>query len=113
MLFQISIVFVRNKLVVKLLHIIFSIFFTLFVVSLNFPLHVIWYYVCYLRNTPRHAPLLPINDTEGQQTNPLSVWDHSNVPSYTETNLSFEMSDGRSGYILNSFSVLTPSVHYR
>ena len=107
MLFTISIVFVKNKSVVRLLHIIFNIFFTLSVVSLNFPLHVIW---C-LRNTPRHASLLPINDTDRQQTNPLSVWDHRNVPSSTETNLPFEMSDGRSDYIFNSFSVLTPSVH--
>ena len=87
-------------------------FLTLSLLSLNSPLHT-WCYVCHLRKSPSYAPLLPINDTEGQQTNPLSVWDHSNVPSYTETNLPFEMSDGRSRSDCISFSVLTPSVHYR
>ena len=88
-------------------------FLTLSVLSLNSPLHI-WCYVCYLRRSQEsRVPLLPINDTEGQQTNPLSVWDHSNVPSYTETNLPFEMSDGRSRSDCISFSVLTPSVHYR
>ena len=50
------------------------------------------------RRSPGRAPLLPVNDTEGQQTNPMSVWDHRNVPSCTVTNLPYDMSDCRSDY---------------
>ena len=85
-------------------------FLTLSVLSLNSPLHI-WCYVYHWRS---HVPLLPVCDTERQQTNPLSEWDHTNVPSYTETNLPFDMSDCRSDYrSIKSFSVLTPSVQYR
>ena len=97
-----------------LLHIVFNFLLTLSIVSLNFPLHI-WCYVCRLRKSQEsRVPLLPINDTERQQTNPLSEWDHRNVPSYTATNLPFDMSDCRSDYrSIKSFSVLTPSVQYR
>ena len=81
-----SIVFYFN--VEVLIYFIFSIL----VVSLN---HPIWW-CC--RRSPDRAPLLPVNDTEGQQTNPISVWDHRNVPSYTVTNLPYDMSDCRSDY---------------
>ena len=94
---------------------LFSFFFlTLSVLSLNSPLHI-WCYVYHWRRFQEsRVPLLPINDTERQQTNPLSEWDHTNVPSYTETNLPFDMSDCRSDYrSIKSFSVLTPSVQYR
>ena len=66
------------------------------VVSLNHPLDT-WCCKC-CRRSPDRAPLLPVNDTEGQQTNPVSVWDHRNVPSYTVTNLPYDMSDCRSDY---------------
>ena len=66
--------------------------FSILVVSLNHPIS------CRCRRSPDRAPLLPVNDTEGQQTNPISVWDHRNVPSYTVTNLPYDMSDCRSDY---------------
>ena len=54
---------------------------------------------CYRR--PLHhnirVPLL-INTTQGQQTNPVSVWDHRNDPSTTATNYPPEMTDCRSDY---------------
>ena len=68
---------------------------SILVVSLN---HPIWCCKCCCRRSPDRAPLLPVNDTEGQQTNPVSVWDHRNVPSYTVTNLPYEMPDCRSDY---------------
>ena len=91
-----------------------SFFFLTLSSSLNSPLYI-WCYICYLRRFQEsRVPLLPINDTERQQTNPLSVWDHTNVPSYTATNLPFDMSDCRSDYrSIKSFSVLTPSAQYR
>ena len=67
------------------------------VVSLNHPLDI-WYCKCCCRRSPDRAPLLPVNDTEGQQTNPISVWDHRNVPSYTVTNVPYDMSDCRTDY---------------
>ena len=93
-----------------LLHIVFNFLLTVSIVSLNFPLHI-WCYVCCLRKSQEsRVPLLPINDTERQQTNPTSVWDHRNVPSYTETNIPFDMSDCRSDYrSIKSFSVSTPN----
>ena len=45
---------------------------TILIVSLNHPLDI-WWCKWHFRSSP---PLLPINDTEGQQTNPVSVWDH-------------------------------------
>ena len=75
--------------VVMVLYLILSIL----VVSVN---HPIWCCKCCFRRSPDRAPLLPVNDTEGQQTNPISVWDHRNVPSYTVTNLPYDMSDCRS-----------------
>ena len=66
---------------------------SILVVSLNHPIRCC---KCCCRRSPDRAPLLPINDTEGQQTNPISVWDHRNVPSYTVTNLPYDMSDCRS-----------------
>ena len=66
--------------------------FSMLVVSLNHPTS------CCCRRSPSRAPLLPINDTERHQTNPISVWDHRNVPSYTVTNLPYDMSDCRSDY---------------
>ena len=67
------------------------------VVSLNHPLGI-WCCKCCCRRSPGCAPLLPVNDTEGQQTNPISVRDHRNVPSYTVTNLPYDMSDCRTDY---------------
>ena len=72
---------------------IFTVFYILFLLSvlvLNYPLDT-WCCKCF-RKSPLHEPLLPINNT-GQQTNPDSVWDHRNVPSYTATNYPNEMSD--------------------
>ena len=68
------------------------------VVSLNHPLDI-WCCMYCFRKSPTYGPSLPVNATEGQQTSPISVWDHSNVPSYTMTNLPIEMSDCRSDYI--------------
>ena len=45
---------------------------SILIVLLNHPLDI-WCCQCHFRNSP---PLLPVNDTEGQQTNPVSVWDH-------------------------------------
>ena len=67
---------------------------SILVVSLN---HPTWCCKC-CRRSPGRAPLFPVNNTEGQQTNPLSVWDHRNVPSCTVTNLPYEMTDCRSDY---------------
>ena len=64
------------------------------VVSLNHPLNI-WCCKCCFSSS--RIPLLPVNDTEGQPTNPLSV-DHINVPSYTVPNIPYEMSDCRSDY---------------
>ena len=51
-----------------------------------------WFCKCVKRSrAPHHVPLLP--NTERQQTNPESEWDHVNVPSFTQTNLPNEMSD--------------------
>ena len=101
---------IQNNIKAYLLHIVFNFLLTLSIVSLNFPLHI-WCYVCCLRKSQEsRVPLLPINDTERQQTNPLSEWDHKNVPSYTATNLPFDMSDCRSDYrSIKSFSVSTPN----
>ena len=65
------------------------------VVSLNHPMDI-WCCKCCFRKSPSRIQLLPV--TEGQQTNPVSVWDHRNVPSYTVTNLPYDMSDCRSDY---------------
>ena len=67
---------------------------SILVVSLNHPIRCC---KCCCRRSPDRAPLLPVNDTEGQQTSPLSV-DHTNLPSYTATNLPYEMPDCRSDY---------------
>ena len=68
--------------------------FSILVVSLNHPIR--W---CG-RRSPVRAPLLPVNNTERQQTNPISVRDHRNVPSCTVTNLPYDMSDCRSNYVI-------------
>ena len=54
---------------------------------------------CYRRpaNPNVRTPLL-INTAEGQETNPVSVWDHRNDPSTTATNYPPEMTDCRSDY---------------
>ena len=70
---------------------------SIIVVSLNHSIGV-WCCKCCSRKSSNQAPLLPVNVTEGQQTNPISVWDHRNVPSYTATNLPYDMSDCRSDY---------------
>ena len=74
--------------------------FSISVVSLNYPLDILCCIYCF-RKSPTCEPSLPVvNATERQlQTNPLSEWDHSNVPSYTVTNLPIEMSDCRSDYV--------------
>ena len=63
------------------------------VVTLNYPLDT-WCCKCF-RKSPLREPLLLVSNTERQQTNPDSVWDHRNVPSYTATNYPNEMSDCR------------------
>ena len=97
-LFILSIFILPNNLIFWFLYLFFNFVLTLSVVSLNSPLHI-WCYNCHSRESSSHVqPLLPVNDTDRQQTNPISVWDHRNVPSYTATNLPFEMSDCRSDY---------------
>ena len=81
---------------------IFTIFFILLSVSvliLNYPLDT-WCCMCF-RKSPLRVPLLPINNTEGQRTNPDSVWDHRNVPSYTATNYPNEMTDCETDNVSN------------
>ena len=80
-----------------ILNLIFLCILPISVASLNHPLDIWCCKFCCRRSAGR-APLLPVNDTEGQQTNPISVWDHRNVPSYTATNLPHDMSDCRSDY---------------
>ena len=85
------------SLLLVILQCVFYFILSISVVSLNHPLDI-WCCKCCCRRSPGHTPLLPVNDTEGQQTNPISVWDHRNVPSYTVTNLPYDMSDCRSDY---------------
>ena len=80
-----------------ILNFIFLCVLPISVASLNHPLDI-WCCKFCCRRSPGRAPLLPVNATEGQQTNPISVWDHRNVPSYTVTNLPHDMSDCRSDY---------------
>ena len=79
-------------------------FCTIFVIAINtliFPRDVIWccFKCCRRRpvNPNVRTPLL-INTTQGQQTNPVSVWDHRNDPSTTATVYQPEMTDCRSDY---------------
>ena len=69
--------------------------------TLIFPRDVIWccFKCCWRRpvNPNVRTPLL-INTTQGQQTNPVSVWDHRNDPSTTATVYQPEMTDCRSDY---------------
>ena len=71
--------------------------FVTIVTALTYPREV--WCCCYRRpaNTNIRIPLL-INTTQGQQTNPVSVWDHRNDPSTTATNYPPEMTDCRSDY---------------
>ena len=85
------------QMVLVILQFVYYFIFSISVVSLNHPLDI-WCCKWCCRRSPGRAPLLPVNDTEGQQTNPISVWDHRNVPSYTVTNLPYDMSDCRSDY---------------
>ena len=96
-LFIVSILILPNNFFFGFFYLFFNFVLTLSVISLNTPLRI-WCYVSSLRKSPSPVPLLPVNDTERQQTNPISVWDHRNVPSNTVTNLPFEMSDCRSDY---------------
>ena len=84
------------SLLLLIINLVLYFILSISVVSLNHPLDI-WCCKC-CRRSPGLAPLLPVNDTEGQQTNPISVWDHRNVPSYTVTNLPNDMSDCRSDY---------------
>ena len=81
-----------------ILQFVFYFILSILAVSLNHPLDIWCCKRCFRKSPPSHAPLLPINDTDGQQTTPISVWDHRNVPSYTVTNLPYDMSDCRSNY---------------
>ena len=81
-----------------------SLFCTIFVIAMNtliFPRDVIWCcFKCCRRRPPNpnvRTPLL-INTTQGQETNPVSVWDHRNDPSTTATVYQPEMTDCRSDY---------------
>ena len=81
-----------------------SLFCTIFVIAMNtliFPRDVIWccFKCCRRRRaTPNVRTPLLINTTQGQETNPVSVWDHRNDPSTTATNYPPEMTDCRSDY---------------
>ena len=89
-----------NFLLLVILQWVLYFILSILVVSLNHPLDI-WCCKCHLRRSPpRSVPMIPVNNTEfeGQQTNPISVWDHRNVPSYTVTNLPYDMSDCRSDY---------------
>ena len=84
--------------------VIYSLFCTIFVIAINtliYPRDVIWccFKCCRRRpvNTNVRTPLL-INTAEGQETNPVSVWDHRNDPSTTATVYQPEMTDCRSDY---------------
>ena len=85
------------SLLLVILQFVFYFIVSISVVSLNHPMDI-WYCKYCCGRSPGHVPLLPVRDTEGQQTNPISVWDHRNVPSYTVTNLPYEMPDCRSDY---------------
>ena len=75
------------------LNVVFILFFLVSLMLLNYPLDT-WCLNCF-KKSPSRSPLLPINNTEGEQTNPKSVWDHRCVPSHTTTNYPPEMSDCR------------------
>ena len=83
---------------------VFYLVLSLLVVTLNYPLDTWCCKRC--RKSPLREPLLRINNTEGQQTNPDSVWDHRNVPSYTATNYPNEMSDCRTDYELSQSNMI-------
>ena len=59
---------------------------SIFIVSLNHPLDI-WCCKCHFTNSP---PLLPVNDTEGQQTNPVSVLDHRDKPRISDCRSNYE-----------------------
>ena len=86
-----------SLIILRILHSVNFFILSILVISLNYPLDM-WCCKCCFQRSSSRAPLLPINDTERQQTNPISVWDHRNVPNYTVTNLSYDMSDCRSDY---------------
>ena len=71
--------------------------FVTIVTVLTYPREV--WCCCYRRpaNPNVRTPLL-INTAEGQETNPVSVWDHRNDPSTTATVYPPEMTDCRSDY---------------
>ena len=87
------------SLLLVILHCLFYFILSISVVSLNHPLDI-WWCKCHFRTSPpSDVSMVPVNiDTEGLQTNPISVWDHRNVLSYTVTNFPYEMSDCRSDY---------------
>ena len=65
-----------------------NIAFLISLVILNYPLHT-WFF----KDSPSSTlPPLPTG-TEREKTNPVSVWDHRNVPSTTVANWPHEMSD--------------------
>ena len=86
-----------SLLVLRLLHWVHFFILSILVISLNYPLDM-WSCKCCFQRSSSRAPLLPVNDTERQQISPISVWDHRNGPSYTVTNLPYDMSDCRSDY---------------
>ena len=81
-------------LLLIILRFVYYLILPISVVSLNHPLNI-WCCKCCFSSS--RIPLLPVNDTEGQQTNPTSV-DHINLPSYTVPIIPYEMSDCRSDY---------------
>ena len=87
------------SLLLVILHCVFYFILSILVVPLNHPLDI-WCCKCHFRRSPPSGvSMVPVNNTEGQQTNPISVWDHRNVPSCTPpVNLPYEMSDCRSDY---------------
>ena len=87
-----------------LVSVLYAVFCTIFVIAINtliFPRDVIWCCFKCCRRRPANpnvrTPLL-INTAEGQETIPISVWDHRNDPSTTATNYPPEMTDCRSDY---------------
>ena len=78
------------------LQIVFILFVLVSLMILNYPSDT-WCWTCF-KKSPSRLPLLPVNNTEGEETNPVSVWNHRCVPSHTTANYPPEMSDCRTDY---------------
>ena len=71
---------------------IVNIIFLTSLMILNYPSLDIWCF-CLKNQSSGSTHNHSLFDTEGQETNPKSVWDHKNVPSYTTPYYPPEMSD--------------------